>query len=235
MSTHDQGPPFFPMSLPHRSPPSESSRVHCQLRVSPSGFAGRFQGWLSIVGWILLLGSDLQAADLTGATLTATKGKVELSRSGATAWDPAQVTAVLQPGDRLRTAEHSRATLRLRDATILPVDELTTLRIAPAEDRTVVELLKGVLSFFHRDEPGDVEVRSGGTSALIRGTEFTVSVDDRGSMHVALFDGSVEVTNALGGAVVRAGDLLEVSAGEAPRKSPSLGGSNLRLDRKSVV
>jgi Flp pilus assembly protein TadD len=117
----------------------------------------------------------------------------------------------------------------LRDATILPVDELTTLRIAPAEDRTVVELLKGVLSFFHRDEPGDVEVRSGGTSALIRGTEFTVSVDDRGSMHVALFDGSVEVTNALGGAVVRAGDLLEVSAGEAPRKSPSLGGSNLRF------
>jgi tetratricopeptide (TPR) repeat protein len=159
----------------------------------------------------------------------ATKGSVELSRSGATAWDPAQVNAVLQVGDRLRTKEHSRATLRLRDATILPVDELTTLRIAPAEGRTVVELLKGVLSFFHRDEPGDVEVRSGGTSALIRGTEFAVSVDDLGALQVALFDGSVEVTNALGSVVAQPGDLLQVAAGGAPLKSPALGGSNHRF------
>ena len=209
-----------PMSRPHRSTLSPTSSLDS---------VGRFQGWLAIVGWILLLGSELQAADLTGATVTATKGKVELSRSGATAWDPAQVTAVLQPGDRLRTAEHSRATLRLRDATILPVDELTTLRIAPAEGRTVVELLKGVLSFFHRDEPGDVEVRSGGTSALIRGTEFTVSVDDRGAMQVALFDGSVEVTNAFGRVVARPGDFLEVPADQAPRTSPALAGNNLQF------
>jgi tetratricopeptide (TPR) repeat protein len=182
-----------------------------------------------MVTGLLLLGPALNAADLTGATIIATKGGVELSRAGATAWDPAQPQAVLQAGDRIRTKEHSRATLRLRDATILPVDELTTLRIAPAEGRTVVELLKGVLSFFHRDEPGDVEVRSGGTSALIRGTEFTVSVDDRGTMQVALFDGSVEVTNTLGRVVARPGDLLEVPADQAPRTSPALAGSNLRF------
>ena len=66
--------------------------------------------------------SATAAPALTGATVIGLKGQVELSRAGATARDPALTNQVLQAGDRLRTAEHSRATLRLRTATIVPVD-----------------------------------------------------------------------------------------------------------------
>lgn len=96
------------------------------------------------------------AADgnFVGATLLAIKGRVEISRSGASAWDPAQTNAVLQPGDRLQTREHSRATLRLRDATIVPVDELTTLKVESEGSNTIIELIRASFPFSTGIRPG---------------------------------------------------------------------------------
>ena len=166
------------------------------------------------------------APALSGATLIALKGQVELSRAGATAWDPAQTNQVLQAGDRLRTGENSRATLRLRDATVTHIDELGRLRITEENNRSVIELLRGVMSIFHRDDPEDVEVRGAGTSAIIRGTEFAVTVDAEERMELVLYDGSVEMTNAAGRILARTGDVIQADAHSAPTRSPSLAGTN---------
>lgn len=185
----------------------------CVLRATRCGVA--------CLGWVLLHGV-VWAADLSGAVVLSVKGRVEIARAGSAAWDAAASKQVLGPGDRLRTLEHARATLRLRDATVVPVDELTTLRVDSGEGRSVIEILRGVLSFFHRDASGDVEVRGGGASAIIRGTEFAVSVDGAGRLTLALFDGEVEVTNRLGRVVAGAGDAVTVDEQAAPRRSPGV-------------
>ncbi len=187
-----------------------------------------FLGWLCL-SVALVVGARLAAVAapvLNGATIIAIKGTVEVSRSGATAWDPARTNQVLQTGDQLRTAEHGRATLRLRNATIAPVDELTTLRVADDSNRSAIEILRGVMSFFHRDDPDDVEVRGGGTSAIIRGTEFTVSVDPAGNLQLVLFDGKVELTNALGQIQAGSGDIIVANERSAPQRTPALASTN---------
>lgn len=163
---------------------------------------------------------------LEGAFLLATKGGVEISRSGAHVWDPAQTNLMLQLGDQLRTAESSRATLRLRDATIVNVGELTTLRVEAEPGRSVIDLLRGVLSFFHRDRPGDVEVRGAGASGIVRGTEFVVSVTGEDGFKLALMEGLVEVTNAWGRTSAGTGDFVVAAPNQPPRKAPSLVGAN---------
>ena len=81
-----------------------------------------------------------QGPQLLESTLLAVKGRVEMMGTGAQVWDPAQTNIVLHAGDQLRTLESSRATLRLRDATIVNVSELTTLRVSAEQGRAVVEL-----------------------------------------------------------------------------------------------
>src|SRR6266853_1412865 len=48
----------------------------------------------------------------TGCVLLEQQGKVEVARRGSAVWTQAEANEVLQVGDRLRTALHSRATLR---------------------------------------------------------------------------------------------------------------------------
>jgi Tfp pilus assembly protein PilF len=171
-------------------------------------------------------GTAADSLSLEGSTLLAIKGRVEIARAGSTVWDPAQTNLVLNAGDQLRTLESSRATFRLRDATIVNISELTTLRLAPESGRSVIDLLRGVLSFFHRDQPGDAEVRGGTASAIIRGTEFVASVDADQKFTLLLFAGRVEVTNQLGRIAAASGEIITASAKEAPRASPSLAGMN---------
>jgi tetratricopeptide (TPR) repeat protein len=186
-----------------------------------------FPAW--VLG-LLLVGlsgiNPARSADLVGARIQSVEGRVQISRAGATAWDPVHTNAVLEVGDRLRTGQLSRATLLLRDSTVCPVDELSELRVVASSDRTVIELIRGVMSFFHRDRPGDLEVRGAGTSAIVRGTEFAASVGDDGLLSLTLFDGRVEVTNSLGAIVAQGGDLIQAGAGEAPRRSPGFASTN---------
>ncbi len=162
---------------------------------------------------------------LEGAVILGLKGRVSLSRAGSTAWDPAQTNLTLRGGDRLRSGEGSRATLRLLDATIVNLDELSTVRVESGS-RSIVELLQGVLSFFHRDRPGDTEVRGGEAAAIVRGTEFVVSVQPETGMEITLLEGSVEVTNRHGAIMAGRGDVVTASAGAAPARLAGLGGTN---------
>src|SRR5260370_31197855 len=58
-----------------------------------------------------------RAADVPApaCVLLEAEGKVEVARKGSAAWSAAQVNATLQLGDRLRTGQLIRATLRLAE------------------------------------------------------------------------------------------------------------------------
>ena len=125
-------------------------------------------------------------------------GKVEVSRVGAQAGDPAYTNQVLHAGDRVRTGERSRLTLRWSDQSIIRIGELADLQIQPAtvtKARSEFNLLQGMLYFFHRDKPTDLRFNMRTASAASRGTEFNLEVEENGRTTLTVLDGEVEVSN----------------------------------------
>ncbi len=186
------------------------------------------------VGLLLLLPFRLCAEGPEAeAELLSFRGAVRIIRAGATTPDvpPPNLSEsnrfYLHAGDRVQTGERARARLKLRDGSIANLDELTELRLGRRPERGVLEVLRGVMSFFHRDEPGRVEVTGNGVSALVRGTEFTFAARADGGVELTLFDGEVGFTNALGGLTLRSGDIAEARLGEAPRRTAVLAGGGV--------
>ncbi len=167
--------------------------------------------------------SDLHSAEPVGvATIISIQGTVEVNRAGANVWDRARAEQVLFTGDQVRTAERSRAKLRTRDGSTHELDELTIVRPVEEAPKTVIEILKGAISFFHRDKPGSLEIRTRGVSALIRGTELVCSVSPEGQLDLTVLDGVVEITNALGSITLSSGQRGVASPTAAPQPTAVL-------------
>src|SRR5689334_14008599 len=95
-------------------------------------------------------------ADAATCTVLAIEGKLDVAAKGAAAWTAARTNQVLQAGDRVRTGSRSRATLRWSDLSVVRVNELTTLELAPpAKDggKAQLDLKSGAAYFFSREKP----------------------------------------------------------------------------------
>ena len=57
----------------------------------------------------------------------------------------------------------------------------------------ILELIQGILSFFHRDQPGSLEVRTGSVSAIVKGTEFVFAAPPAGPPSLTLKIGRAHV------------------------------------------
>ena len=164
------------------------------------------------------------------ATLLAVEGQVDLARSNTVEWEAAQRDATLNPGDRLRTGPHSRATLRLSDLSVFRVNEMTTLqlRLPPAKTkRAMIDVKSGSLYFFSREKPLDVHFRTPTAAGAIRGTEFLLQVAESGETLLALIDGAVDLTNEHGALTLAAGEVAQVAPGKAPLKTAGIAARNL--------
>src|SRR6476661_5047908 len=89
-------------------------------------------------------------------------GVVSVLKTGATGWLATQVEQDLDPGDRVQTGLHTHAALLWSDQSVVPIDELTELEILPPrdlKDQFGLNLIRGIISFFHRShEPGRVRI-----------------------------------------------------------------------------
>ena len=173
----------------------------------------------------------LARAQAPASSLLLTKeGKVEVARAGQAAWSTGATNQSLANGDRVRTGSRSRATIRLSDASVLVVKELTTLEIRPPQTpgaNTGFDLKSGSSYFFNRERPGTVEFRTPLASGAIRGTEFHLTVAENGRTEVALFDGAVDLTNDFGGAKLTSNEQAVIDPGQAPRKTAMLEASSI--------
>lgn len=123
-------------------------------------------------------------------------GSVELRRKGDDTWLPAVAGSALNPGDTLRTAGRSQATILRPDGTTL---ELYPLSEATVEDEKAVMLLLGTLwSQFQKAIGRPHEIRTPSSVALIRGTVLSVETEAGGASRVAVVEGLVEVHDRLG-------------------------------------
>lgn len=172
----------------------------------------------------------------TNAPLLLTvEGKVEVSRGGGAVWTAGQPNQVLSPGDRIRTGERSRATIRLLDLSVLRVNEITTLEIRPPDPggrKTLLDLKSGRSYLHNREKPTELQFRTPLASGAIRGTEFELSVADAdGRTVVTMFEGQVALASAANAAgaevVLNSGEQGVVEPGQPPRKSAVIDAVNI--------
>ena len=152
-------------------------------------------------------------------------GRVDFQEVGHTNWLAATNQLSLQPGDRLRTRPQSRAAVQFSDRSVLRLSEGTTLEIQPPRqaEKKRFRLLDGVLFFFNREKPSDVEFETPVVSGAIRGTEFVLAANAAaGTSRLSLLDGVVDLTAEQTQLSLRSGEEAEIERGRAPVRRPLL-------------
>ena len=158
------------------SPHSRVRRSHLPVRVCVK----------SLLRYVIVLGCGLScipvpgtlAAESSTSILIAIENEVEVSIKSAR-WIPAKTGQKLNYGDRVRTGEYSRATVKLPTGSVLRIDELSTVRLQPPKSTTGkpnVELRNGRLYFFGKIRGEETEVSTPIANGAIRGTEFELRI-----------------------------------------------------------
>jgi Tfp pilus assembly protein PilF len=158
------------------------------------------------------------------------QGNVELSSVSVTNWTPARTNQDLHPFDRLRTGSKSRVALRWSDRSVIAFDASTEIEILPpqrADAECGLHLLRGILSFFHRDEPGRIRMITRGAVAGVEGTEFILAVNDADRTTMSVIDGRVEFGNERAMLLLTNGEQCYVDLGHAPVRAPGFVANNL--------
>lgn len=173
------------------------------------------------------------AATGPDATLLTREGKVELFKSGAPDWTPAQTNDVMKLGERVRTGLKSRATLRLANESLLRVNQLTSVTIqlditgTENPEKPTLEVQSGSTYFFNRQGDQEVNFKTSRASGAIRGTEFNLEVGEDGRTVVTMIDGRVDLKNEFGALSLTSGEQGIVEKGAAPRKTAALDTLNI--------
>jgi Tfp pilus assembly protein PilF len=165
--------------------------------------------------------------------IVAVEGSVELMPAGATTWVLTQTNQLLNPGDRLRTADNSRVTVLWMDKSVVPLGPLTQIEIlAPDKPSSLpgLDFVKGVLSFFHRDKPGRIRVLTHGANASIEGTEFVMRASEVNGVEqdtLSVLDGKVLFSNLKGSLLLTNDQQAVVEPGRAPMRTPGFIANNV--------
>lgn len=176
------------------------------------------------------------AAERIGTTdirILQIQGTAEIMPGGAKTWVLTQTNQVLHPGDRLRTGLNSRVTLRWSDQSVVPFGALSEIEILPPDKQDSLpglNVLRGVVSFFHRDKPGRIRILTRGATASVEGTEFVMKVgeakdDDR--VTLAVMDGRVRFENEQGALTLTNAEQAVAQPGKAPQRTAGFIANNL--------
>ena len=173
---------------------------------------------VAMVAASLILSQTADAA--ATATLLGKDNTVDVAREGGS-WTGANVGQSLGIGDRLRTGEESRASVRMSDGSVLQLDELTTIEIkAPKEaaERATINLPKGAAYFFNRGNSREVGIETPSANGAIRGTAFVLTVGTDGATQVAMIEGAFELSSGAGRVIAREREQARAASNEAPAK-----------------
>ena len=133
------------------------------------------------------------------------EGGVEVWPADGSTWERAKDGEILSAGDRVRTLEDSSASIIFYDNSVMRLDESTEIKISELAidsenylDQDVgVELIVGrawsrIMNLLDLDS--SYEVQTSSVVATVRGTAFTMSVDDRGEAEIDVTENMVDLT-----------------------------------------
>jgi tetratricopeptide (TPR) repeat protein len=158
------------------------------------------------------------------------QGTAEIAAATATTWMPAQINQILHPSDRLRTGANSRMALLWSDRSVVSFGALTEVEVLPpnsSDAQCGLHLLRGIVSFFHRDEPGRIRVITRGAVAGVEGTEFVVAADETERTTLSVIDGKVRFGNEQATLLLTNGQQAVVEPGKAPVRTAGFIANNV--------
>ena len=186
-------------------------------------------GFLTCVGM-----SKAQPAAAGGATneirMVELQGTVEFAPATTATWTPAQTNQILHPFDRLRTGANSRMALLWSDRSVVSFGALTEIEVSPpdsADAQCGLHLLQGIVSFFHRDEPGRIRVITRGAVAGVEGTEFVLAANETAGTTLSVIDGKVRFGNEQATLILTNGQQAMVELGKAPVRTAGFIANNV--------
>ncbi len=145
-------------------------------------------------------------------------------------WQPVHTGSLLAEGETIRTGPDSRAAILLASGTQIKLNahsQLELKRLAPSTEGWVPATAQKLQSILHLLS-GEIRVRSSGegldiqtapATATIRGTEFTLGVNQKDSARLAVIQGLVEFHNPQGKVLVAGHEQADAQTGTAPRKT----------------
>jgi hypothetical protein len=158
---------------------------------------------LLVVIVVLIRGWADDVIDQT-AVLVQINGAVEVLPEGEETWQSALEGTIIEHGDRIRTGPSAMAMLKLSDGSVTALQDEAALTVARMEARrdgsaNVVVLYQWIGETQHRVEPrrdplSRFQVETSTAVVAVRGTEFTVNVEDSGATRVKVLEGLVRVT-----------------------------------------
>jgi tetratricopeptide (TPR) repeat protein/outer membrane receptor protein involved in Fe transport len=161
------------------------------------------------------------------------QGTAEVAAATATTWMPVRTNQILRPFDRLRTGANSRMALLWSDRSVVSFGALTELEILPPDSAGAqcgLHLFRGIVSFFHRDEPGRIRVITRGAVAGVEGTEFVLAVapgKDTELTTMSVIDGKVRFGNEQATLLLTNGQQAVVELGQAPVRTAGFIANNV--------
>ncbi len=194
---------------------------------------------------VVIFGGFLASVEKTGAQSAAggaatneiriveLQGTAEVAPATATTWSPAQTNQILRPSDRLRTGANSRIALLWSDRSVVSFGALTEIEVSlpySSDAQCGLHLLRGIISFFHRDEPGRIRVITRGAVAGVEGTEFVLAVEPRKDTELAtmsVIDGKVRFGNEQATLLLTNGQQAVAEPGKAPVRTAGFIANNV--------
>jgi Tfp pilus assembly protein PilF len=182
---------------------------------------------LSLVSWAGPAGAQSisRTSDAKEIRIIGLQGKAEIMPAGATSWVLTTTNQPLHSSDRLRTGSSSRVWLLWSDQSVVDFGALTEIEILPSQDQDALpglHMIKGLLSFFHRDKPGRIRVITRGAVAGIEGTEFVLAADSPNGQErttLSVIDGRVQFSNGQGALVLTNSQQAMAEPGKAPART----------------
>ena len=110
---------------------------------------------------------------------------------------------------------------------ILSHSQLESKPPPAADGQTGLHLLRGILSFFHRDEPGRIRIITRGAVAGVEGTEFVMAVNEAEDTTLSVIDGQVRFGDAQNTLLVTSGEQASLRLGQTPVRTAGFIANNL--------
>jgi tetratricopeptide (TPR) repeat protein len=163
------------------------------------------------------------------ATVVNTENIVQTAIGGK-GWAAASADQNLAVGDRIRTRQRSRATLRLTDLYTMRLEQFTTVEIATGlfdEGKPRLDVGAGAAFIFSREKSGEIDIKTPAANGAMRGTQLFVQVAADGTSSFQVLEGQVELANEQGSLLLDSGEAGEATPGRAPKRTAVIEASNL--------
>ncbi len=178
--------------------------------------------------FLLAAGSCFLSAQ--DAKVLSVENIAEAAKGGRTAWAAAAKDDLLSVGDRFRTRQRSRATLRLTDLYTMRLDQFTTIQLTKAMvsgEKPKLDLSGGAVFIFSREENGEIDISTPAANGALRGTQLYAEVGENGISKFQVLEGQVVMQNPQGRLVLDAGEAGEARPGQAPKRTAAIITTNL--------